>query len=84
MIPTAMTVLVKRTRPSGIMPIRAAAVVTTASCREEWVMNVCRRKRRIPKGKITQETILMIRCKVSMISERTFLMYLALFMMVEA
>ena len=69
---TASTVLVNNTNPSGIIPIKAATVLTIAClksfpCKSNWLKN-----NNIPTGIITKEIIFIILFKEFIISEFTF------------
>ena len=80
---TARTVLVKRTNPSGIIPIRAATVFITAlvillSFTPIWFM-----KRSIPTGTITIDIYLIILFNDSIRTELGFFKYLASLLIIE-
>ena len=73
---TAKTVLVSNTKPSGIIPIRAATVLTTAFSKVLSGRNICLANKSIPKGTITKEIVLTILFKLLIISLDTSLIYL--------
>ena len=73
---TAKTVLVSKTNPSGIIPIRAATVLTTAFSKVLLGKNICLANKSIPKGTITNEIVFTILFKLLIISLDTSLIYL--------
>ena len=73
---TAITELVRRIRPSGIMPIKAATVAITESYTLPVIV-IWFAKKRMPMGIIKIESIFNKRLNEPIIIELVFLLYLA-------
>ena len=76
---TAITELVKRTKPSGIIPIKEATVVNMASVTFPLVASTCDKYMMIPIGIIKTDTIFNNFSKECIMTEFIFFSYLASF-----
>ena len=76
-IETASTELVSKIIPLGIIPSKAATVLTTVACKSPSLIPNCLIKKAMPTGKRIKVHIFIIKLKERKISELTFFMYFA-------
>ena len=74
---TAKTVLVNKTNPSGIIPIKAATVFTKETSRLWFETLNCLKNKIMPRGNIIIVIVFNILFNDDIISELIFLIYLA-------